>query len=802
MRTNDACGEGQCLSRVEPDVQPLETITSQDILSSAGGSLNLSTPHLNSEIEQVLEQVEDLDTQLGALIAIARNLNANYDVDRLTTFIAERIRPFIEFDELVISLLENDVLSNDIASLEQILAPTALKQGLTLRGVASSIKGREFSQLNRLVSPQYGIWDLIDNNWTWVENDIEIDSFSQSNLIVRAFINVPLLCEGRTLGVLHFDSFSPRDWSDNEVNLARLVGEQVAATLHSIQILQGRAEQEAKLSQSLAILQATQDAAAEGICLVDDSWELVSFNQRFSEIWNIDSELKKELKQNGQVMAHVLSKLADGDEFIQKIWELHDHPDASTRDEIALVDGRTFERYSAPAISPAGESFGRIWTFSDISNRKEYEQRLTHQAYHDAVTGLPNRIFLTNHLLAALKRTERNGNQIAILFLDLDRFKVVNDSLGHDQGDQLLIEVAMRLRASLRPGDVAARFGGDEFVVLLENVTGMDDATKVADRIAANMETPFLLNSHEVKVTASIGIMLGSGETDLPEDLLRKADVAMYRAKNQGKAQYQIFSEVASGPTMERLQLELDLHSAIKRQQFEVCYQPIIDLSNGKINSWEALLRWRHPVRGLVSPEQFIPLAEETGQIVPIGAYVLRVACEQVKKWSQGRKAQHVHVNLSAKQFEQRDLVAQVERILRETELPPNQLMLEITETTMMSDAQTAARQLEELKKLGVGIAIDDFGTGYSSLSYLEDFPIDLIKIDCSFIWRLHERTAIVRAITSLGQALDVNVTAEGIETEAQLAQLRSFHCQFGQGYWFSKPLGALDSEILLQGQH
>jgi diguanylate cyclase (GGDEF)-like protein len=461
----------------------------------------------------------------------------------------------------------------------------------------------------------------------------------------------------------------------------------------------------------------------------------------------------------------------------------------------ALIDGRTFERYSAPAISSSGESFGRIWTFSDISSRKEYEQQLTYQAYHDAVTGLPNRISLTNHLLAALRKTEWSGKQLAILFLDLDRFKVVNDSLGHQKGDQLLVQVAKRLRASLRPGDIAARFGGDEFVVLLEDVQDMDDATKVADRIATYMKEPFLLDSHEVTVTASIGIMLGSGLTDVPDDLLRKADVAMYRAKNSGKAQYQVFSEISSGPVMERLQLEIDLQSAIKRQQFEVCYQPIINIANGEIDTWEALLRWHHPVRGLVPPAQFIPLAEETGLIVEIGAYVLRVACEQAKKWSYGRNAQHMHINLSAKQFEQIGLVTQIERVLRETELLPAQLMLEITETTMMSNAVTAIKQLEDLKKLGVGIAIDDFGTGYSSLSYLEDFPIDMIKIDRSFIWRLHERTAIVRAITAMGEALGVNITAEGIETKEQLAYLRAFPCQYGQGFWFSQPLSPLEAE-------
>ena len=764
-------------------------ISSASAVSSSGAKQNLVAPEAILESEkrhlsrpELEAQIEALQTQLQALLAIARDINANFGIAQLTQQIAQKLAPFVPFDELFISLLTGD--SPD----EQVL-----------NGVASSAKACVFGPMLRRETPDHPLWQLLDNGWMWSENDIFVSDAQGKLLPVRAFINVPLLYEGRAIGVLHFDAHQPRDWSEDELQLARIVGEQVAATVQSTQIFAQRARQEAELSQSLAILQATQEAAAEGICLVDDSWQVVSFNRRFAELWEIAPERSQDLQNNGQVMAHVLEQLADGDEFISKIFELNDNPAASTRDEIALKDGRIFERYSAPAKASDGRSFGRIWTFSDISDRKKYEQQLAHQAFHDAVTGLPNRILLTQKLGAALEKGAKTHKHLAILFLDLDRFKVVNDSLGHDKGDQLLVQVAARLRSSLRPGDTAARFGGDEFVVLLEDVAEIGDATKIADRIAASLKTPFSLDGHEVTVTASIGIMVSQNPLDVPEDLLRKADVAMYRAKNSGKAQYQIFSEISSGAVMERLQLELDLHTAVKRGEITVFYQPIVHLETRRICGFEALARWIHPRRGLISPAEFIPLAEETGQIMPMGAFVLRLACEQAKKWRFCESGQQMHVNLSARQFEQSDLAMHVARILREYDLPPARLVLEITETTIMGDARVAARQLEDLKALGVGLSIDDFGTGYSSLSYLEFFPLSSLKVDRSFVARIEERQAIVRAIVSLGHALGLALNAEGIETEGQLAILRALGCEIGQGFLFSKPVCAQDAENLLQ---
>ncbi|PQV64911.1 PAS domain S-box-containing protein/diguanylate cyclase (GGDEF) domain-containing protein [Abditibacterium utsteinense] len=730
-----------------------------------------------------VSQRERLSAELEVLGAVAREISVQRNLSELLPKISQLLQPLISFDRLFLTLLQGDTLI-------QVATDSPLAPG--------------FPDLSRALWPNQPIWHMLETGWMWSQENFQEAThrgpWVPPDYRTRSFINVPLLVEGKPIGVLHFDAHQPQTWPEDQLRLARLIGAQLASVVQGFYLLRGHEEQETALAQSNALLRATQEAAAEGICLVNSAGELVSYNRRFAALWPLESEA--ESLKSGQVMAQVLAKMADPDEFIAKISEFFDAQDASSRDEILLGDGRTFERYSAPAFSDDNRSFGRIWTFSDITERKDYEKKLAHQAFHDAVTGLPNRVLFVNHLERALTKTERTGHIVAVLFLDLDRFKVVNDSLGHEKGDQLLVEVARRVRQSLRPGDVAARFGGDEFVVLLEEVTSEDDATRIADRIALNLRTPFLLGSHEVNVTASVGIVLsgapGAIQSDA-DDLLRKADVAMYRAKSKGKAQYEVFSEQLSGEALERLQLEIDLASALKRGELDVFYQPLVDLKGGKIRAFEALVRWNHPTRGMVSPAQFIPIAEETGQIIVIGALVLRVACAQAKAWSDllGEPVL-MHVNLSARQFEQASLPLEIARVLRESDLPAQQLMVEITESAVMTDAKAAISQLSELKKLGVHISIDDFGTGYSSLAYLEFFPIDLLKIDRAFVSRLAEGTVLVRAIASLGHAMKMEIAAEGIENKEQLAQLREMGVEWGQGFLISKPVPAPDAEKLL----
>ena len=420
--------------------------------------------------------------------------------------------------------------------------------------------------------------------------------------------------------------------------------------------------------------------------------------------------------------------------------------------------------------------------------------QLARQAFRDPLTSLPNRALFMDRLSHALTRTERRGEQLAVLFLDLDRFKVVNDSLGHGVGDQLLIGVSQRLAACLRPEDTIARLGGDEFAILLEDVKDDKGPTSVADRLTGELQQPFVVEGREVVITVSIGIAMSTARRMTPEDILRDADLAMYHAKGKGKARYEVFDKSMNAPAKERMDLELDLRNAVARGEFILHYQPVVELPTGRITEVEALVRWKHPQRGLLFPADFVGLSEETGLIVPLGRWVLHEACRQTRQWQLAAPATKlaISVNLSARQLQQPGLVDEIGEVLRETRLDPGALRLEITETVVMHDAPITLAKLEALKALGVQLAIDDFGTGYSSLGYLKRFPVDTLKIDRSFvkgIGRDVEDSAIVRAVITVAKSLGLSVTAEGIETADQLDQLRTLGCDHGQGYFFAKPM-------------
>ena len=435
-----------------------------------------------------------------------------------------------------------------------------------------------------------------------------------------------------------------------------------------------------------------------------------------------------------------------------------------------------------------------IFQIQDITDRKQAEERLLHDAFHDPLTGLPNRALFTDRLKLALARHKRLGAaQFSVLFLDLDRFKVINDSLGHAIGDHLLVGIARRLETCVRPGDTVARLGGDEFTVLLEDVSDTREVIAVAERIENELSLPFNLGGHEVFTTASIGIAPSTTGYERPDDILRDADTAMYRAKSLGKSRHEVFHKEMHTHAVNLLHLETDLRRALDRREFAVYYQPIVSLQTGVVQGFEALLRWRHPSHGFISPAEFIPVAEETGLILPIGLWALEEACRQMREW-QGQFPQadgmYVSVNLSGRQFANPELIEQIKEALRSTGLRPQSLKLEITESVVMGDIEKTIEMLRHLRALGVESSIDDFGTGYSSLAYLHHFPSSTLKIDRSFIGRMgtgEEKSEIVSTILLLARNLGMRVVAEGVETEGQLAQLQALSCDYGQGYLFSK---------------
>jgi diguanylate cyclase (GGDEF)-like protein/PAS domain S-box-containing protein len=562
-------------------------------------------------------------------------------------------------------------------------------------------------------------------------------------------------------------------------------------------------------------LRESEERYALAVCGANDGlwdWNLrtsqIHFSKRWKEMLGCNEEQIGSLPQDWFSRVHpddvqsVQTAIAAHREGITPHFEIEHrmrHSDGAYR--WMLSRGAAIRDSGGKATRMAGSQ-------TDVTARKEAEQQLLRDALHDGLTGLPNRVLFTDRLERSIARIARDPNhRYAVLFLDVDRFKVINDSLGHSAGDELLVAFAKRLSACLRPSDTVARLGGDEFTILLEDPTQPDDAVAVADRIMESLRKPFALGAQEVYVTASIGIATCVTGYTRPQDVLRDADTAMYRAKATGKSRHQLFDTAMHARAIKLLQVENDLRRAIDRNEFELHYQPILHMASGVIRGFEALVRWRHPERGLISPADFIPIAEETGLIIPIGRWVLQEGCRQAAAWHAmfPDNLLDININLSGKQFSQGDLVEQVVGVLRQSKLPARNLILEITESVVMENPESTILMLQRLKALGIQLHIDDFGTGYSSLAYLQRFPVDTMKIDRSFISRMAEdpeNAEIVRTIVTLAHNLNMKVTAEGIETAEQLAQLQGLKCENAQGYFLSRPLdGAAATEILVSRQ-
>jgi diguanylate cyclase (GGDEF)-like protein len=467
-------------------------------------------------------------------------------------------------------------------------------------------------------------------------------------------------------------------------------------------------------------------------------------------------------------------------------------------------DGQEFaiEDSVAPIHDRRGRVTGAVMVFDDVSESRAQSVRMSYLAQHDSLTDLPNRALFNEQLSQAVALAHRNQHQMAVLFIDVDRFKYINDSLGHEIGDRLLQSVAARLLGCVRTSDTAGRIGGDEFVVVLTQIAQAQDAAICAEKIIQRLSTPHLIDAHQLNVTVSIGVATCPQDGVDASSLMKHADLAMYHAKNSGRNNYKFFQSDMNKRAVAHLTLEQDLNHALERREFVLFFQPTINLATGRVTGVEALLRWHHPTRGLLLPEKFMSVAEECGQIVPIGRWVLHAACRQAKLWQDAcMPPMPIAVNCSAVELRDRSFVAGVREILTATGLEPSNLILELTETVLMQDMESTARVLQSLKEIGVHLALDDFGTGFSSLSHLQRFPIDVLKIDQSFIRNLtadSNDASIVGAVIGMADSLRMRVVAEGVETEQQLIVLEEQCCPEAQGYYFSRPLIAEDLTALL----
>ncbi|MDC4203907.1 MAG: EAL domain-containing protein [Candidatus Manganitrophus sp.] len=604
-------------------------------------------------------------------------------------------------------------------------------------------------------------------------------------IMVTAFSDEATIIKALRAGV--------RDFVTKSTAYLDYLPEAVRRVLSDERTKKALARSEGELKRSASLILSTLEATADGVLVVDQDGKMIRFNRKFATMWRIPQRIL-DTKDNTKALKFVMTQLKDPERFLTKIKEVYANPLAESFDLLEFKDGRVFEQLSQPHLLD-GEPVGRVWSFRDVTDWKRAEERLIELAHFDQLTGLPNRTLFQDRLRQALPQASRNGKLVALLFLDLDRFKLVNDSLGHTVGDLLLKEAAGRLTRCVRKSDTVARLGGDEFIVILTNITSVHDAAKVAQKILDDFSRPFGLQGPELFVTPSIGITLYPFDGDDIDLLLKNADTAMYRAKQMGRNNYQFYSAEMNTATIAQLTLESSLRYALKREEFLIHYQPQVDLKTGRITSVEALLRWQHPSLGLVSPQEFIPIAEETGLIVPIGEWVLRTACAQAAAWQKANlPLMHMVVNLSIRQFKQPQLIETVERILGETGLSARHLGLELTESMLMENEERTVATLTQLNKLGIQISIDDFGTGYSSLRYLKCFPIHILKIDQSFVREIETNAtdaAIVTSIIALARNLGLRVVAEGVESAAQLKFLRANGCDGMQGYYFSKPLSS-----------
>ena len=560
------------------------------------------------------------------------------------------------------------------------------------------------------------------------------------------------------------------------------------------------AQDEIRFKNTLLLTQ--QEASVDGILSIDADGRVISRNERFISMWGIPSDVA-ESRSDERLLNAVVEKLAHPEQFLERVYQLYTNRRESSMDEIELTDGRVFERHSAPMIGADNRYYGRVWTFRDITSRKRSEEVIWKQANFDTLTGLANRSMLRDRLEHEILNAHRAGGKVALLYLDLDQFKDINDTLGHGLGDLLLQEAAKRLTACVREADTVARLGGDEFTIVMGGVEEVGSIERVANDILQQFQAPFTLAEEVAHVTASIGITLYPDDAREVSEMLKNGDHAMYAAKDKGRNCYQYFRPSMQHKAVHRAQIIKDLRAALPGQQFQLWYQPIVALASGRFEKAEALIRWIHPTRGVVSPAEFVALAEETRMILDIGDWVFRQAVRQCEAWREAFNPDfQVTINTSPVQyrsesFEVDDWVS----YLRARGLPGGAIGVEITEGVLMDAIDKVTDRLLMFRDAGIQVSLDDFGTGYSSLSYLKKFDIDYLKIDRSFVHNLEadsDDMALCEAIIIMAHKLGLKVVAEGIETESQRDLLLAAGCDFGQGYLFSRPLPAAELDRLL----
>ncbi|MDB5104325.1 MAG: putative sensory box protein [Fibrobacteres bacterium] len=617
---------------------------------------------------------------------------------------------------------------------------------------------------------------------------------------IKSLVVVPMIHRGTLRGYLGFDSVQrEKSWSEDNIQVLRMAGEIFINALERKKVDQALSEAKAKYLNIF-------ENAVEGIFQTTPDGRFLGVNPALARILGY-ADPRQMMAAVADIGASIYVESERRLEFLRILGERGRVTEFES--QVRRMDGSViWISENARAVLKADGSIDYCeGTVMDVTQRKSMEDQLIHGSLHDALTGLPNRTLLIERLGRTLERARRKpGIMCAVMVLDLDRFKIINDSMGHQQGDRMLIAFARRLEVFVPAGTTLSRLGGDEFCILIEDFTDYNHATFIADRLQEALSMGFDMDGQEIYMAASIGIAVGTAQTKGPEDLLREADTAMHRAKSSGKGRYQVFDDSMHTKAVHMMTLETDLRRALERMEFRLHYQPIVSLEDSSLMGFEALIRWQHPKLGMVSPMDFIPLAEDTGLIIPIGRWVLWQSCKQLVEWQgilENGKRLTMSVNLSGKQLQDMDLVRQIKAIIQEAGLDPTSLKLEVTESAIMENPEKAASILNSLRDMGIHLSLDDFGTGYSSLSYLHRFPFHNLKIDRSFVSKMEagdKDTEIVKVINSLAKNLGMDVVAEGIETQGQWALLHGLACAYGQGYFFSRPLEDKAARKLIEG--